>query len=233
MDRKYIDDHHLVARYLANQLSDDEREAFENYFIEAPEVVQQLEASARFKVGMAQLQDSNALQHLLVQSDERRWQRLLLAAVVPTVAVGIGYLATQQPAFQPPLVESRTALKSWLGASLPIERSYVLQRSRDSKYDAEIEITAGTQLLQVRVLPEYEIQPPRYRVRLQSAQPDGSFQIVAEVKNVQPAEDGFVSVFLNPERVRGGRYRLAISDDKDPDAPATRSSFSILIRDRR
>ena len=47
MDRKFIDDHHIVARYLADQLPDTLREEFEAYYLEHPEVVQELEATAR------------------------------------------------------------------------------------------------------------------------------------------------------------------------------------------
>ena len=65
MDRKYIDDHHVVARYLADHLTDDERQAFEAYYLEHPEAVKEMEAVARFKAGLHHLQQSGELDRLV------------------------------------------------------------------------------------------------------------------------------------------------------------------------
>lgn len=51
MDCKYIEDHHIVARYLADRLSDAERQSFEAYYLANPDVVQDMQAVARLKVG--------------------------------------------------------------------------------------------------------------------------------------------------------------------------------------
>src|ERR1043165_5298786 len=89
MDRRYIDDHHVVARYLADRLTDEEREAFEAYFPEHPDVVQELEAAARFKVGLMQLRDTGELTQLLQPAPRRQtWQYLAAAAAVAALVIG-------------------------------------------------------------------------------------------------------------------------------------------------
>ena len=65
MDRRYIDQQHVVARYLADRVTDNERSEFEAYYLVHPEIVQEMEAAARFKVGLMQLRDSGELPKLL------------------------------------------------------------------------------------------------------------------------------------------------------------------------
>ena len=86
MDRQYIDDHHIVARYLADRLPEPEREAFETYYLEHPEIVREIEAAARFKSGLAQLRDSGELAVLLKPAPwYARWQYLALAAAATVI----------------------------------------------------------------------------------------------------------------------------------------------------
>ena len=82
MDRKYIDDHHIAARYLADQLSDADREAFETYYVEHPDVLRDLEAAARMKVGLAQLREAGELDALMIARTWRPNRRFLAAAAV-------------------------------------------------------------------------------------------------------------------------------------------------------
>ena len=65
MDRRYIDDQHVVARYLANRLTDEEREAFEAYYLEHPDMGQEMEAAIRFKVGLMRLRETGELAPLV------------------------------------------------------------------------------------------------------------------------------------------------------------------------
>ncbi len=49
MDRKQIDDEHIVARYLADQLTPAEAEAFEAYYTQHPRMVREIEYALRLK----------------------------------------------------------------------------------------------------------------------------------------------------------------------------------------
>jgi hypothetical protein len=48
MDKKYIEDNEIEIKYLRNQLSDDELEAFEIYLMEHPEFLETLELNSLF-----------------------------------------------------------------------------------------------------------------------------------------------------------------------------------------
>ena len=63
----------------ANRLTDEEREAFETYSLEHPGVVQELEAAARFKVGLMKLRETGQLTQLLQPDKRPRWQYLAAA----------------------------------------------------------------------------------------------------------------------------------------------------------
>ena len=106
MDRKYIDDHHIAARYLAEQLDEAEREAFEAYYLQHPDVLRDMEAAARLKTGLAQLRDAGELVQLLKPQPWYRDQRYLAAAAVAAIAVGVGLYGLRSPARQPVLVAS-------------------------------------------------------------------------------------------------------------------------------
>ena len=59
------DDPGLASRYLAGQLSPTELQAYEEHLLENPDAVMELEATARMKVGLADLRDSGQLEKLL------------------------------------------------------------------------------------------------------------------------------------------------------------------------
>jgi hypothetical protein len=213
MDRKYIDDHHIAARYLAEQLDDAEREAFEAYYLQHPDVLRDMEAAARLKTGLAQLRDAGELVQLLKPQPWYRDQRYLAAAAVAALAVGVGLYGLRSPSRQPVLVASSGVLHTWRGTPLPLASSHMVLRTRGASYDAEIELPASAQTIELRVLPEYEAQQSRYRIALQAIADDDSLTPVAEVAGLTPGEDGFVPVFINTARIRPGRYQLTLTGD--------------------
>jgi hypothetical protein len=52
MDRNYIELHDVVARYVKNDLSDPEREAFEDYYFEHPEMLEEIEVERLLRASM-------------------------------------------------------------------------------------------------------------------------------------------------------------------------------------
>src|SRR5437868_10856891 len=139
MDRKYIDDHHVVARYLADQLPDAEREAFEAYYIEHPQMLQEMETAARLKVGLRQLQERGELHEIIHKKPNYARQRLFAAAAGVAIAViGVLLWTNAGPARAPVLVASSAELVSRLGRTLPIASTHTILRTRRAGYDAEI-----------------------------------------------------------------------------------------------
>src|SRR5688572_30590247 len=99
MDRQFIDDHHVVARYLADQLSESERAEFEACFLEHPEIVKEMETVARMKVGLMQLQASGELDRLTREKARiPRWQMFAAAAAIAAIAFGLSTFLTRNSA---------------------------------------------------------------------------------------------------------------------------------------
>jgi hypothetical protein len=228
MDRKYIDDHHVVARYLADQLPDLEREAFEAYCLEHADIVQELEAAARFKVGLLQLQDARKLEQLMRPAPWFRQRRnLAVAAAIAIVAVGLSLFYLRSPVMQPMLAAASSKLADRYGDPLPIAATYMILRARGSSYDAEIELPDRPQSIELCVLPEVEAQPPRYRIMLASIADDESLHEIGTLTGLAPAADGFVRVFLNSSRLAAGRYQLVLAGDAGTSAADGASPFLI------
>src|SRR5712691_3507721 len=88
MESTQIDARHVIARYLAGQLPDDESDAFERALSERPELRDQTEQTLRFKEGLARLQERGELAALLQPSARNRWLPYAAAAALATVALG-------------------------------------------------------------------------------------------------------------------------------------------------
>jgi hypothetical protein len=230
MDRRHIDDHHVVARYLANQLTDEEREAFEAFYLEHPEVVQEMEAAARFKVGLMKLRETGELTQLVQQERRPKWQYLAAAAAVATLAIGTFLLIDRTPAAHPVLAASIDTLRGAGNAPLTLTGQYAILRTRGSAVDAEIELPPPGQALELRVLPEFAARPERYRVQLFRMSADDSMQSVAEIGGLAPDIDTFVPIFVDPSRLQAGQYRLTIGGDPDTDARDKESAFILRMR---
>jgi hypothetical protein len=88
--QKYLDDNDVIERYLADQLSEAEREGFEAHFLQHPEIVQQMNRVAKFKSALLDLDAAGRLQPLLMPKPA--WPRWLLALAVLTVLAALAFL---------------------------------------------------------------------------------------------------------------------------------------------
>jgi hypothetical protein len=227
MDRRYIDDHHIVERYLADQLTDAEREAFETYYIEHVDAVRDLEATARLKVGLMQLRDAGELTPLLQPPAPKWWQRPLAAiAAIAIVTVAISTFLLPQPA--PVMVSSASSLVNRRGNALPVAATYTILRTRGSAYDAKVILPNTAHALVLRVLPERVAQPSRYRIVLSRVDDDEVHELAA-LAGLAPAEDGFIAAALNSERLKAGRYQISLSGDGDTTGATEASIFLINV----
>ena len=62
MDRRYIEENQIIDRYLMNKLSEKEMAAFEQIFLEDPELVQEIEFRKRFIRGIRKADRTGLLQ---------------------------------------------------------------------------------------------------------------------------------------------------------------------------
>jgi len=222
MDRQYIDDHHVVARYLADQLPEPEREAFEAYYLEHPDMVREIEATARFKVGLAQLRDSGQLAALLKPTPWYARRLFLAVAAAAIVIIGmVFYVRTATP----PLMAADVAA---LAGPSSIASSHVVLRRRGSVFDAEVTLPGAGEAIELRVLPEFAATDARYRISLARIIDDQREQISA-VDHLPAGDDGMVTIYLNARRVAPGDYELTIASDQVTAADQT-SHFHIRVR---
>ena len=230
MDRQYIDDHHVVARYLANRLTDQEREAFEAYYVEHPDIVQEMEAAARFKVGLMKLRESGELTKILQHDRRPQWHYFAAAAAIAAVAAGVFLVVDRAPVTHPILAATADVLRGTDGNPPALIGEYAILRTRGSSVDAEIALPAPGAALELRVLPEFTPRPERYRVHLYRMSADDSLQSVGELGGLVPEPDNFVSIFVDGARLQPGQYRLAISGDPDTDARDKESAFMLRMK---
>ena len=91
-DQKYLDDHDIIERYLADRLSEAEREGFEAYFLQHPEVVQQMDRTAKLKSALMDLDAEGRLQPLLAAKSRRWLIGLAVLGVIALLAASIALL---------------------------------------------------------------------------------------------------------------------------------------------
>ena len=86
MDRRYIEENQIIDRYLMNKLSGEEMETFEQFLLEDPEIVQEIEIRKRFIRGIRNA-DRTGLLQLSEDGSWSIWQWLLvMRPSFPTVA---------------------------------------------------------------------------------------------------------------------------------------------------
>jgi hypothetical protein len=208
------DDVTLANRYLAGQLTESERSALEAELAANPDVLRELEATARLKVGLEKLRERGELDALLQPPQSWRSPHLVaLAAGLGVLVIGAFLIrGAMQGSGDPVLVAAVSSLVDTNGRALPVARTFAVFRKRVEAYDAEVELPATRQAIEIRVLPETVANPPTYQVSLSRMREDETLEPVATVSDVRPAEDGFLSVFADSGALQAGRYRLTVID---------------------
>lgn len=228
MNRQYIHDNHIVERYLADQLDDADREAFEAYYREYPEVLSDMESVARLKVGLAALRDRDELTPLL--QPRRAPSRLLaIAAAVAVLAIGTLIFFVVPTRQQPVLVAGASSVQDRSGRTVAIAGSYDILRMRGASDDAQIELPASPHAIELRVLPETE--SAQYTLTLLRISDDGNLEQLASLSPLAAGADGFVTAYLNSGELSKGRYQLLLRSDANTDSATAESRFTLALID--
>jgi len=233
ISREYIDEHDIVARYLANQLSDQERESFEAYYLEHPEVLKELNRTAKFKSGLMDLRDSGVLSKIL--KHQPWWKRpnsVAIAASLVAVVLAGSIWFTWRANSRPLIAASVPELGDMFQGTLQVAGSYEIQRTRTSSYDATIKVPTNSSAIELRIKPEFPAASAQYRITLGSVGKDDAVTQLATTSDLQQAKDGFVTIYLNAAELPPAVYEVAISGDADSKAADLTSSFLIeLVND--
>jgi hypothetical protein len=230
MDRKQIETEHIVARYLADQLSPAEADQFEAYYTQHPSMVREIEYALRLKEGLATLRDRQQLDALL---KARRWRWALplsIAAAFAAAALGT-WTWFGSPAAGPVAAGTlEELLDSSRGAALPLVGKYMLVRVRGADSTAlQIPVPAAAGALELQVLPAGGATAAPYHLVLERHEIEGKPKPVAEVAGLTPGADGLVAAFVDSEQIQRGRYTVELSPERgEAAAPAER--FVIELR---
>lgn len=242
MNRNHIGDHHVVARYLADQLSDTERKDFERYYLEHPEMVRDLEEAAQLKAGLMRLRDSGELDRLL---QPRRWQQrqfrsisralrrnagMGAVAALAIVAVATAFWLRADNSSEPWMGPTASSLIARQGLPPRIAATYTILRTRALDADVEIELPATRQILELKVLPEVVAAGATYQASLATIDANDELREVATLSGLAAGEDEFVPLYLDSSKLRAGRYQLALSNPAGVGDAAT-SRFTLRVLD--
>ena len=219
----------IANRYLAGQLSDAERAAFEAELERNPATLQELEATARLKVGLERLREEGQLDSMLRTSPSRRIV-FAMAATLAVTLIGISLLLgyfRESPSR--PLLAATPASFASAGVALPVAGTFAVFRKRQDSYDALIELPATPQAIQVRILPQLITGTERYRVSLARTGDERPPGEPMSVGGLTAESDGFVWVFIDATRLEPGSYRLALSADGETQDLTKAESFLINV----
>jgi len=215
MNRQYIDAQHVLTRYLAGQLSDAEREAFETYYVEHPQVLQELEIAAKLKLGLTLLEDSGELD----AAPRRHWLPGLAAAALLLAVIAVAVWFAKPP---PMLAASLGSLAEFRQAPPLTTRTYTIERTRSRGVDARVRLPP-TGAICLQVLPEHSART--YGLRVNELSAGAAPREVASLRALRADTQGLVTVYADPRRWRPGRYEIILSADSTDAA----SSFLILV----
>jgi hypothetical protein len=229
MDLKHIEDQHVVARYLADQLSDADREAFEAYCAEHPEMYRELEVAARFKVGLARLEEDRELEAVLAKKPGPMAFTLRHAAVIGGLAIGLVVLGGGVYALRVPAMGATVAeVSGRFGNTLPVAAEYELLRMRESgEVDQRMSLPEQESAIHLRVLPDVE-GAASYRATLFRVAEGGEKEI-ADSGGLRADDRQFVNVFVSSKKLSPGLYSLLVTPE-DPVAAQSTTAFRIEVK---
>jgi hypothetical protein len=219
MDRSQIDAEHMVARYLAGQLSAADEVSFEGYAAQHPEIFRNVESTLRLKEGLAMLRDRGELQVLLRQRDWRAPFAAAAAAVLLLITLGI-WAWWHVPSRALILAGSPAEFVGDPKRPLPIAGTYGLIQTRGQGSGVEIMVPVKRSAIQIRVLPSVFAEHGRYHASLERVQGSGGKAVVGEIGGLVAAEDRFVTLYLDSSRLTPGDYEITLAR-ADAESPAT------------
>lgn len=223
-----IEDHQLAERYLADQLSPTEQAELEQYYSEHPDVLQDLQAVAGIKMGLALLRTTGELQRLNAPR-KTRWPLVLAAAATLLVVVLSGYLLRTQ--LQPPTViaASASALSAARGAPLRVHSTYELQRTR-SDVDVTIVQPRSAGLIELRLRDALDPPPAEYRIELLAIQAGDTRSSRARLGGLRVDDSGVLNLYLDPTVLGVGSFELRLFKEASRDS-ASSSSQDLELSD--
>jgi len=209
MDRSDTDVAHLVPRYLAGQLTDDEAAAFENAYLLDPGTVADLEHTLKFKEALAVLRERGELASLLRVAPRRPW---LVGVGVAAAALVVFVLsvAVWQRGLLLNFLSGTPVLIADNRQSLPVLSSIVLLRTRERSSALDLQVQPRAGVIEFRILPAQVASGGRYTVSLIRIDTTEA-RNMGKLESLAPSSDGYVTVYLDQNRLTQGNYELSVT----------------------
>jgi hypothetical protein len=208
MQRGQIEAEHIIERYLADQLSEDEVAAFEEFCQKNPEIYRDIEATLRFREGLAVLRERGRLQTVLRAPPRRLWVSVAAAAAVLLAAVGLWTARLKNPS---PPTASKSPILSASSAAAPILGTFVLVTQRGPHSQAALSVPRKTGAVVLKILPSDFTHDGHYAATLLKQDATGAQTPVTHVDDLKPTSDRYVTLYLNPIELPPGDYELTLS----------------------
>jgi hypothetical protein len=205
MQRDQIESEHIIERYLTDQLSESETAEFEEFCQKNPDIYREIEATLRFREGLAALRDSGQLQTVMQVRSNRLWYSLAVAAAVLLATFGLWSWRDHTPS-----QTLQAALFSTAAGAHPVSASFVLitQRGAQSQNTLRLSNQAGTVAL--KLMPSDFAVDGRYDVTLRTRNSTGSNRSIGRIDDLKPAPDRFITLYLNPADLSPGEYEITV-----------------------
>ena len=212
MNRARLVEQQIPERYVAGQLSPEESAEFEEYILEHPEVIDQVELARHLKLGLHTLSERGTLQNIIGSkpAQDRRW---LAAAGLAAMAFLIGLSAWFRSS--PELLLSASV------DSRPIAGEYILVRTRAAE-EVTFAIPAEPAVLLVKLEAPRSTTATHYQVDLVRGT-----ETAGRLDSIEAGPDGWLVVYVNPASLAPGEYRFVVRDPASPTAPANEFPFRL------
>lgn len=234
-NQSLIDDPTRASRYLADQLTDAECAEYEARFVEDPDAVAELEATARLKIGLQRLRRNGELSELIAGTaapqPTRTWM-LAMAASIVAVVIGVSlWFPRSGTTTSPVLATAASAFKDRSGHSLSVLATTPLFRTRAERYDAIIDLPPTRGAIKLRVLPSSApAESAQYQASLARIRDDDSSERIVSIDALKPSkEDGFVDLYADSSLLAPGRYRLILTREAAGSAAGDSDTFVIKV----
>ena len=199
MDKDYIEAHDVIDRYVLGHLSEEELVGFELYYLEHPEVLEEIELTRALRGGLAANGAALAAATSRPAAGDQQGHGLLDAiadwfrnpAVLAgnfAVIAGLAVMVLQQG--DNPAALGFSADRVWIGDV------------RGERAPLEIEVRSASLVLDIDVAV-----PGNYSVTLM----DDAGQPLTRIPSVEASSDAILVVF-DASRIDAGRYRINVDD---------------------
>jgi hypothetical protein len=200
----------LANRFLVQRVSEEERASLEAAMTADVTIARDLEAAARFKVGLQKLRERGELDALLEQQPpQSRWWLAAAAALILGMGVFVGRWV-----LTPALVVSAALdrLDGNAARTLPVLGPYAAFQPRGA--ETQVALPAARQAVHLRVYAGLAQGP--FRVSFVRLNQSGSEDSLGSILVERDASDGFVSFYADSQELTAGRYKVVMSSSAEP-----------------